>query len=806
MNKTTALSVIIPFYNETAFIETAVNSVLSQGIDDLEVVIVNDNPDLFDQAYFDSLGFPACVRVAHHEVNRGLPSSRNTGVATAKGRHIAFLDADDYYLPQGLRNHLDYALHMGAEITHAQTVITHVNRTSGFVIPPDGAYLNKRMQGRYEKQDVVQAGFYIESSWASIYTAEFLKGKQVRFDESQVKFEDRIFVIEALLAADSLAIMGEPARVWRKRNDSITTSAKSYEDQLLKFNLVRKSVDLWLEKGGTYARHRAMSEFTRQVGYMITKNETSPWYGAFGFSDDPSDLQLTEMLTEYFARLEVTEHDIVSAFDAKSPKYHAHETGRGKITPHDLFRFADAVARADYALARDLVNATVKRPQTFALPHLPHPQAPSQGQALEQGKRPRILLHFGLHKTGSTHIQYQLAENRRALRDLGILFPQTGFGFAEGRAPVRPRGLPGHQALVSGVFQNNSDLLNRLHGEILGAQCDTVIISAENLSQPDALYPARARRVRKMVEALNEIGDVVPVIMYRQPDSWLESYYREISGNGANLAYQTPGEFLVNNKILLHFGDIVRGIEDACQHKAVLFSFEEALRDYDDLTFAFLDKCGLSVPSDQLNLAADTQYPSTCNAQLQIARITSLLVKDQPTRQNILRTFYGQVEDSGQKSKLFTPRERHQIIDTFCDYAQPVFEAHGIEDPRTAWHARVKDSDLPQETVISEPYMNALWVAGVMNGTGMEPVALMPNTPPEPLDRAHVTEVSLHDLDRISQDRAAADHMAHDLDHKSRELDHKTRELDYMHSSVSWRITAPLRSVMRGYKRLRGRA
>ncbi|UWQ61059.1 glycosyltransferase family 2 protein (plasmid) [Leisingera caerulea] len=780
MSPSTSLSVIIPFYNETAFLTTAVNSVLSQGIGSVEVIIVNDNPDTFPQAFFDGLGFPENVQVTHHARNRGLPSSRNTGIDVAQGAHIAFLDADDYYLPQGLRKHLEYAQRQGAEITHAQTVITHVNRVSGDVIGPDSAYLGPEKRGRYDGADVIEAGFFIESSWASIYTADFLKGKNVRFDESQVKFEDRIFVIEALLAADSLAILGEPCRVWRKRNNSITTSAKSYEDQLLKLNLVRKSVDLWLNKCSQHGRHRAMCEFVRQTGYMITKNESSPWYGTFGFSGDEGDQKLTEMLSEYFFGLQVNEPDVVAAFDAKSPKYSGGETGGGRISPHDMFRFIDAVARRDYETARGIVNLTVRRPRPFALPHLPKPT----------GGGVRILLHAGLHKTGTTHIQYQLAHNRKALQANGILFPQTGFGFVEGKEPVRAGGLPGHQALVTSVFQSGGALIERLKGEILGAQCHTVVISAENLSQPDAPYAARARRMRQVVEALSEIGAVTPVFMYRQPDAWLESYYREISGNGAPLAYQTPGEFLVNNMILLDFGAIVGAAEEACGNQAVLFSFEEALQGYDDLTLAFLDKCGLVVPPQQISLTEDTRYPSTCDAQLEIARITSLLVQDQSVRQNILRTFYTQVENSGQKHKLFTPRERRQIVNTFCDRAAALFAKRGISDPRDGWLERIKDGGAPPEVMIPGSYLDVLRIAGVMSGTGIMSAAPVIGEAPARQRPDHVTEISLHDLDRIAHETRAARDMA--------------GELDYMRNSVSWRVTTPLRTVMRGYKKLRG--
>lgn len=779
-----ALSVIVPFYNETAFVTTAVQSVLAQGIDGIEVIIVNDNPEGFEQAYFDSLGFPDCVRVVHHAQNRGLPSSRNSGIDAARGQYIAFLDADDYYLPQGLRTHLTYAQSQGAEITHAQTVITHVNKVSGMIIGPDEAYLGASRRGRYEGADVVAAGFFIESSWASIYTAEFLKGKNVRFDESQVKFEDRIFVIEALLAADSLAILGAPCRVWRKRNNSITTSAKSHADQLLKLNLLRKSVTLWLEKCPQHGRHRAMCEFIRQAGYMITRNESSPWYGCFGFSQEEGDVRLSEMLSAFFASLEVREAEVLAAFDVRSPKYAEGQSGHGRVTPHDMFRFVDAVARRDDAAAQAVVLAAVNRPRPFALP--PLPQRPAAA-----GTGVRILLHAGLHKTGTTHIQYQLAHNRKALQAAGILFPQTGFGFVEGKDPVRAGGLPGHQALITSVFQSDGALIERLKGEILGSQCHTVVISAENLSQPDASYGTRARRMRKVVEALSELGEVTPVFMYRRPDSWLESYYREISGNGAPLAYQTPGEFLTNNMILLDFGAIVTAAEAACGNPAVLFSFEEALRDHSDLTYGFLDKCGLEVAPEQITLAPDTRYPSTCDAQLEIARITALLVPEQTVRQNILRSFYSQVTDSGQKHRLFTPREQRQIINLFCDRAEALFAARDMADPRAGWLERVAETtEPPAEVMIPASYLDALRIAGVMNGTEIEPAPLHAARAEEPARPARATEISLDDLERIS--------------HRSQEADRMAAELAYMHNSVSWRVSAPLRSVMRAYKRLRG--
>ena len=101
------LSIIIPFYNETAYLRMAVRSVLSQGLDAVEVIVVNDNPAVFAPADIAALNLPAQVRVLHHDGNRGLPAARNTGIAASTGDLIGFLDADDYYLTDGLARQVE---------------------------------------------------------------------------------------------------------------------------------------------------------------------------------------------------------------------------------------------------------------------------------------------------------------------------------------------------------------------------------------------------------------------------------------------------------------------------------------------------------------------------------------------------------------------------------------------------------------------------------------------------------------------------------------------------------------------------
>lgn len=781
------VSVIVPFYNEVAFINTTIDSILSQEIDRIEVIIVNDNPAVFKDEYFESLGLPDCVKVIHHDKNRGLPSSRNTGIDAAQGAYIGFVDADDYYLPEGLVKQYKSARKTGADMVHGQAVITFINKSKGQVLRSDARHLGRKARGVYEKADVLQAGFAIESSWSSLYRADFLREKSVRFDPTQVKFEDRLFVIEALTACDRLTILGEPVRAWRKRNSSITTSAKSFQECKLKMALLEKCVARWKSSGSAEAHYWAVRETVRQVNFMITKNPTSPWFTAFGFSDDQDSLTITKMISDFLRSLELTEHDILTAFDAQEPRYADAHSGNDLITPQDLFTFINAVAHNDLKRARDIIEVVVDRPRDQEpLPTLP---------AVVEGEQVDIYFHFGLHKTGTTHIQHQLAANRDVLRQHGILFPKTGLGFPEGVQSVRAQGLPGHQALVTAVFKNDKSLLDQLIGEIRGSGCKTVIISAENLSQPDASVERRAKRVRRLVEAMRNIGTVKPVIMYRRPDAWLESYYRELTGNGSEYAYQTPSEFVVNNKAVLDFGGIVKSIEMATSQTARLMSFEDALTSHDDLLFAFLDLCGAEVPQDALSIVEGVRYASTCNAQMHIARLVALMVPDIDTRKNILRTFYALNAPTDQTSKLFTKPERAEIIDAFCDSAQDLFEQRGIGDLRAAWKAEANKAPAPKDPAIPFKYIETLGSSMLFNSALAN---LKSKDDVEDFEFArppHIAEVSRSDLDR----------MGHDLHRLSEDVTHMGGELNYMKNSVSWRVTKPLRSVMTLYRTLRKR-
>ena len=90
------VSTIIPTYNNESTISQAIDSALAQGFDGQEVIVVNDGSTDSTQKVLNSYG--ESITVIEQE-NQGQPTARNAAIMHATGQYLAFLDADDIWLP-----------------------------------------------------------------------------------------------------------------------------------------------------------------------------------------------------------------------------------------------------------------------------------------------------------------------------------------------------------------------------------------------------------------------------------------------------------------------------------------------------------------------------------------------------------------------------------------------------------------------------------------------------------------------------------------------------------------------------------
>lgn len=101
------ISVIIPAYNAERYIKEAIESALSQTYKDIEIIVINDgSTDRTGDIAFQCFQHESQRVLIVHQKNKGASAARNTGIKYAKGEYIAFLDADDVWLPNKLQKQI----------------------------------------------------------------------------------------------------------------------------------------------------------------------------------------------------------------------------------------------------------------------------------------------------------------------------------------------------------------------------------------------------------------------------------------------------------------------------------------------------------------------------------------------------------------------------------------------------------------------------------------------------------------------------------------------------------------------------
>lgn len=109
-NKT--LSVIIPNYNKSTYIQETIESILSQSFRPKEIIIVDDcSTDVSKEIIKQyELKYPYIIKAFYFETNQGVQKARTFGVLNATGKYITFIDSDDfYYNPYKLEKEMELA-------------------------------------------------------------------------------------------------------------------------------------------------------------------------------------------------------------------------------------------------------------------------------------------------------------------------------------------------------------------------------------------------------------------------------------------------------------------------------------------------------------------------------------------------------------------------------------------------------------------------------------------------------------------------------------------------------------------------
>jgi glycosyltransferase involved in cell wall biosynthesis len=207
-----AVSVVIPAYNAAWCVSRAIDSALAQTVRDFELIVVDDGstdgtPQLL-------AGYGARIRVLG-KANGGLSSARNAGIGAARGELVAFLDADDWWLPHKLERQVTWIkAHPGT--VFCSTAARVVNPKD----EPIGEWRCKSCTGS-ALEAIFSANGYVAGSGSAVLARRDALVAAGGFDERLASLED-VDMWMRLAAQGGYHCIDEPLAVVVKRADSMS--------------------------------------------------------------------------------------------------------------------------------------------------------------------------------------------------------------------------------------------------------------------------------------------------------------------------------------------------------------------------------------------------------------------------------------------------------------------------------------------------------------------------------------------------------------------------------------------------------
>lgn len=247
------ISVIIPVYNTSAYLQECVDSVLAQTFQDFEIIIVDDASTDNSLALCRKLyGNNSKVTIIHHEKNGTVGAARNTGLMVARGKYIAFIDSDDLYMPNALACLWEWAEKYQADVIHSPGFLLpngdmeHIKTSDDFrtlifdQLPmPKGAEpvpLELTLRTALWAERKLSGGVIHH-----FFKKSFLDDYQISFEEDIVPGQDVMFLFRCVFYASVYVRIPDIFYIYRRPATAVTrTRRDAHFLARLVENMVRK--------------------------------------------------------------------------------------------------------------------------------------------------------------------------------------------------------------------------------------------------------------------------------------------------------------------------------------------------------------------------------------------------------------------------------------------------------------------------------------------------------------------------------------------------------------------------------------
>lgn len=258
------LSIIIPVYNASIYLQKCVNSILSQADLDIEIILVDDGSSDDSGRICDNFSETDSRVRTFHQPNAGASIARNVGLNHASGEWISFVDADDWVAPNYIRTFKD--IKNKADITFFPIYETYPNGEQKIRCLPEKSAVSR--------DDIEQCLFHLKYGnvgdifgWtvAKFIRSSIIRDNHIRFVPELVFREDEIFTMDVCRYVKSVYILSDPLYYYRIINTGLTAQGIQPNDYLLLAVNIERNLPFFCHKDFL------SNEKRRLIDYRLTK-------------------------------------------------------------------------------------------------------------------------------------------------------------------------------------------------------------------------------------------------------------------------------------------------------------------------------------------------------------------------------------------------------------------------------------------------------------------------------------------------------------------------------------------------------
>ena len=210
------VSIIVPIYGVERYIERCAKSLFEQTYPNIEYVFVNDatsdkSMDVLQQVIARYPVRQKEVRIITHPLNKGISTTRNTGLMAVKGDYILYVDSDDYLALNAIEQLVNKVVESNADLVLFDTNIVTAKSVQRVRV----CFKDKEQYIKDLLQHVA-----ICAHWNKFYDAKFYHRTGILADESIRLADDYAVTPRLIHEAQTIAVLHEPLYFYETRNQS----------------------------------------------------------------------------------------------------------------------------------------------------------------------------------------------------------------------------------------------------------------------------------------------------------------------------------------------------------------------------------------------------------------------------------------------------------------------------------------------------------------------------------------------------------------------------------------------------------